>query len=40
MIDKKDIIEKLLAQQKGITNENKELISFNGRILDSELIKV
>lgn len=35
LIDKRDIIEKLLTYQKQVTEENIEKISYNGRNLDS-----
>ena len=40
MIDKREIIEKLLNYQKTVTGENIDYISnYNGRNLDSELLK-
>ena len=39
MIDKREIIEKMLNFQKSVTEQNIDYISYNGRTLDSELIK-
>jgi hypothetical protein len=38
LIDKREILEKLLSYQKSVTDENIDYISYNGRTLDSELI--
>ena len=40
MIDRKELLEKMLTYQKGVTEENTELISYGGRTLDSELLKM
>jgi hypothetical protein len=39
LIDKREILEKLLAYQKQVTEENIDFISMNGRTLDSGLLK-
>jgi len=39
LIDKREILEKLLAYQKQVTEENIDFISLNGRTLDSGLLK-
>lgn len=39
LIDKREILEKLLTYQKTVTDENIDFISLNGRTLDSGLLK-
>jgi hypothetical protein len=39
LIDKREILEKLLTYQKSVTDENIDIISLNGRTLDSGLLK-
>lgn len=39
LLDKKDILEKLLTYQKSITDGNIDKISYNGRTLDSGLME-
>ena len=39
LIDKREILEKLMAYQKQVTEENIDFISMNGRTLDSGLLK-
>ena len=39
LIDKREILEKLLNYQKSVTDENIDYISYNGRTLDNELLK-
>ena len=38
MVDKKELLEKMLAYQKGLVDSNIDKISYNGRILDSGLM--
>ena len=40
LIDRKEVLEKMLSYQKGVTDENTEMISYGGRTLDSELLKM
>ncbi len=39
LIDKRELLEKLLTYQKSVTDENIDIISLNGRTLDSGLLK-
>ena len=39
LIDKRDLLEKLLTYQKSVTDQNTDLINLNGRILDNGLLK-
>jgi hypothetical protein len=39
LIDKREILEKLLAYQKQVTEENIDFISLNGRTSDNGLLK-
>ncbi len=39
LIDKREILQKLLTYQKSVTDENIDFISLNGRTLDSGLLK-
>lgn len=38
LLDKKEILEKLLTYQKSVTDDNIDKISYNGRILDNGLM--
>lgn len=38
LLDKKDILQKLLTYQKSVTDGNIDKISYNGRILDNGLM--
>jgi hypothetical protein len=40
LIDKRELIEKILEYQKSVIEKNIDLVSYNGRTLDNELIKV
>ncbi len=39
LIDKRQILEKLLTYQKSVTDQNIDFISLNGRTLDNGLLK-
>lgn len=39
LMDRREILQKLLTYQKAVTDENIDYISYNGRTLDSELLK-
>ena len=38
LVDKKELLEKMMAYQKSVTDSNIDKISYNGRILDSGLM--
>jgi len=38
LLDKKELLERMLAYQKSVTDSNIDKISYNGRILDSHLM--
>ena len=38
LVDKKELLEKLLTYQKTVTDKNMDSISYNGRILDNGLM--
>jgi hypothetical protein len=38
LLDKKELLEKLLSYQKSVTDDNIDKISYNGRILDNGLM--
>lgn len=38
LLDKKELLEKLLSYQKTVTDQNIDKISYNGRILDDGLM--
>lgn len=38
LVDKKELLERMLAYQKSVTDSNIDKISYNGRILDSGLM--